>query len=236
MLAFAIEGLICIVMAAPLTFFLAWVGHLIGWKLISKRTADLPVSILSFFILSVPAIMSFEHAGTKEEVAHPVVTLIEINASPEDVWKNVVVFPELPEPTEMIFRAGIAYPINARIDGQGIGAVRYCNFSTGAFVEPITVWDEPRLLAFDVDEQPETMKELSPYDLHPDHLHGYFISKRGQFKLTRLPNGHTLLEGTTWYYNKMQPSLYWDAWGDYLIHTIHKRVLDHIKSVSENNR
>ena len=64
------------------------------------------------------------------------------------------------------------------------------HFSTGPFVEPITVWDEPHLLKFDVEENPAPLNELSPYKTHnPPHLHGYFISHGGQFLLTALPGG-----------------------------------------------
>jgi hypothetical protein len=48
-----------------------------------------------------------------------------------------------------------------------------------------------------------------------------------------LANGNTLLEGTTWYYNKIKPGLYWDLWSDYIIHKIHERVLNHIKDEAE---
>jgi hypothetical protein len=149
------------------------------------------------------------------------------------VWKNVVEFPQLNEPTELLFKTGIAYPIDATIKGTGVGAVRHCNFTTGSFVEPITVWDEPRVLQFDVIEQPEPMKELSFWDIEAPHLHDYFVSKRGQFKLTALPNGRTLLEGTTWYYHHIKPAFYWQIWSDYIIHEIHGRVLAHIKTNAE---
>ncbi len=233
LLVFAIEGVICIIMAAPIGLFFTWIGYLVGKQILKSRSKEFPTAMLTFLVLSVPAVMGFEHLSEDEEDIHPVVTSIEINASPEQVWQNVIVFPELDEPEEFVFKTGIAYPINAVIDGSGVGAIRNCNFSTGSFVEPITVWDEPNLLAFDVKEQPGTMKELSLYNIHPNHLHGYFISKQGQFKLTKLANGNTLLEGTTWYYNRIKPTIYWNVWSDYLIHTIHKRVLRHIKVHSE---
>jgi len=129
---------------------------------------------------------------------------------------------------------GIAFPIRAEISGQGVGAVRHCVFSTGEFVEPITVWKEPRLLKFDVTSQPKAMEEFSIYsNLHPPHLENYLISKEGQFELTSLPDGKTLLEGTTWYQNRFWPAVYWRFWSDYIIHRIHQRVLDHIKTLSE---
>ena len=163
-------------------------------------------------------------------------TSVEIAAPPTIVWKQVVTFSEIPEPTELLFRTGIAYPIRARIDGHGPGAVRTCEFSTGPFVEPIRVWDEPRLLSFDVTRNPAPMNEWSPYGaIDTPHLHGYLVSEHGQFLLTPLPNGHTLLEGTTWYRHGLEPAGYWRYWSDYVIHRIHLRVLTHIKKLAEKN-
>jgi len=234
LLAFALEGIICIIMAAPIGLFFNWIGFLIGWEIVTRKLAGNPPTTLILLILSVPALMGFEYAASgNDDPVKPIVTTIEINAPAETVWKNVVEFPQLDEPTEFIFKTGIAFPINAKIEGKGVGAIRHCNFSTGSFVEPITVWDEPRLLSFDVVDQPEPMTELSPYDLHPNHLHGYFVSKHGQFKLIPLPNGHTLLEGTTWYYNKIKPTFYWTLWSDFIVHKIHERVLRHIKVEAE---
>jgi hypothetical protein len=165
---------------------------------------------------------------------HSVTTSVEIAANPGAVWQQVVTFSELPPAEEFVFRSGIAYPVRATITGRGVGAIRRCEFSTGPFVEPITVWDEPRRLAFDVIEQPHPMHELSPYRaLHPPHLDGFFRSRRGEFLLTMLPNGHTRLDGTTWYAQKLWPDLYWRSWSDYLVQTIHERVLRHIRSEAE---
>ncbi len=234
LLFFALEGVICIVMAAPIAFVLNWLGYMLGYDIVKTKIIGSPPTILIVFLLSVPSLMGFEYAIKDNEVEiKTIITAIEINAPAETVWKNVIEFPQLDEPKELLFKTGIAYPINAKIDGEGVGAIRHCNFSTGSFVEPITVWDEPHLLKFNVTEQPEAMKELSIYDIHPAHLHGYFVSKQGQFKLTTLPNGHTLLEGTTWYFNKIKPAFYWTLWSDYIVHKIHERVLKHIKAQSE---
>jgi hypothetical protein len=47
--------------------------------------------------------------------------------------------------------------------------------------------------------------------------------------LERLPNSRTRLEGTTWYRHSLWPAAYWRLWSDGIIHTIHVRVLRHIK-------
>jgi hypothetical protein len=234
LITFAWEGMICLIMAAPIGIALTYCGFLIGFHFSkSKLKSQSPTAII-LILLSSPILMAFEDRLKETDHLRSVTTTIEINATPEMVWKNVVSFPQLKAPTEFVFKTGIAYPINATIKGNGVGAVRHCNFSTGSYVEPITVWNEPHLLQFSVNEQPEPMKEISFYDIHPNHLQGYWVSKQGQFKLTALPNGHTLLEGTTWYVNKIKPAFYWSLWSDYIVHKIHNRVLEHIKMEAEN--
>lgn len=230
LVVFAIEGLICIAMVAPLALLMTWLGSYFGYELVRKGPKS-TYTLSLLLIFAIPSTAYLEKQNAPELSA--VVTSIIIDASPETVWENVVEFPELNEPTELIFKAGIAYPINAKIEGTGIGAIRYCNFTTGSFVEPVTVWSEPNLLKFDVAEQPEPMKEISFWDIDAPHLHDYFVSKEGQFKLTELPNGQTKLEGTTWYYHNIKPAFYWQPWSNYIIHQIHERVLNHIKANSE---
>lgn len=230
LLLFAIEGIICIFMAAPFALLLTWLGSKLAHAMVKKRPRNAP-TIMALYMLIIPT-TAFIEKGSVPELT-PVVTSIEINAKPETVWENVIAFPQLKAPKEFLFKTGIAYPINAKIDGTGVGAVRHCNFTTGSFVEPVTVWDKPKLLKFDVLEQPAPMKEISFWDIDAPHLHDYFVSKRGQFKLTALPNGKTLLEGTTWYYHDIKPAFYWQLWSNYIIHKIHLRVLTHIKENSE---
>jgi hypothetical protein len=150
------------------------------------------------------------------------------------VWNRVVQFKEIQARPAWYFRGGIAYPIRATIDGNGVGAIRRCEFSTGAFVEPITVWDEPRRLAFDVTQQPPPLKELSIYsEVYAPHVNGYFRSDRGEFRLIALPGGRTRLEGHTWYSVAIQPQGYWRGISELLLHRIHRRVLDQVKLESE---
>ncbi|WP_421796585.1 SRPBCC family protein [Haliscomenobacter sp.] len=230
LIIFAIEGLLCVAMAAPIGLFFTWIGSLIGYAIIKNTPGNAPTAML-VLLCAIPGLAFVEKE--QDIKLTTVVSSIEIDADPQTVWKNVVEFPQLEEPSEFIFKTGIAYPINAKIEGTGVGAIRHCNFTTGSFVEPITVWDEPRLLKFDVLDQPEPMKELSFWDIDAPHLHDFFVSKQGQFKLTALPNGKTLLEGTTWYHHRIKPAFYWQLWSNEIVHAIHNRVLTHIKKNSE---
>lgn len=232
-LLIAVEGIICLAMAAPIAYPLAWLGACIGYA-ITRRGDQVPERYLVLALgFALPTLMAAEYAVEPEPPLWEVRTTVEIDAPPAVVWRNVLAFPPLPEPTDWLFGTGVAYPQRAEIHGSGVGAVRHCVFSTGAFVEPIDVWDEPRLLQFRVTEQPPPMREWSPYDIHPPHLDHYLVSRRGEFRLTPLEGGRTRLDGTTWYQNRMWPAGYWRLWSDFIIHRIHGRVLEHIRVLSE---
>ncbi|MGH7214167.1 MAG: SRPBCC family protein [Tepidisphaeraceae bacterium] len=238
LMLFAMEGAVCVVMALPLALPLAAIGGAVG-SLFGGTTSrhGYGRGLLGTVIVLLPALMGAEralHQGAAPSFA--VTTVVEVGAPPEVVWRHVVDFPTLPPPREFMFRAGVAYPIAATIAGAGVGAVRRCEFSTGAFVEPITTWDQPRLLKFDVTSNPPPMREWSFWnDVHPPHLDNFLISRGGEFRLTPLPGGRTRLQGTTWYQHHMWPAGYWKLWSDYFIHTIHLRVLEHVKGLAEND-
>jgi hypothetical protein len=230
----AVEGIICVLMAAPFALALAALGGALGYGIQAHHWRPHAPAMYSFLILLVPASFGVEHAAALRPPVYEVRTAVEVGAPPEKVWGQVVAFAEIPPPKELLFRAGIAYPIRAEISGHGVGAVRHCIFSTGPFVEPIEMWDEPRLLRFGVTANPASLNELTPYGhIDAPHLHGYFVSEKGQFSLTALPGGRTRLEGTTWYHDAMWPAAYWHLWSDYIIHRIHLRVLEHIRAEAE---
>jgi hypothetical protein len=225
------DGLICIAMALPLALPLGALGGWLGYRAGSSKVTAPGVAML----LLLPSASLIWDAKAPPRVFE-VRSAIEIGATPEQVWRHVVTFSELPEPDEWFFRAGLAYPKRARIEGSGPGAIRYCEFSTGPFVEPIEVWNQPRLLRFRVTENPAPMHEWSPYaQVLPKHLHGYMVSKQGEFQLTALADKRTLLEGTTWYQHGLWPAEYWRWWSDAIIHRIHLRVLNHIRTLAEKD-
>lgn len=235
LMAFAVEGMICLMMAAPIMLALATLGASVGYFLQRRGLPpEAATAALLATLVAVPLLMGAERVAEVEAPLFEVQSAVDVAASPEVVWRSVVSFSDLPPPTEWLFRAGIAYPIRATIEGRGRGAVRRCVFNTGPFVEPIDVWDEPRLLRFDVVSLPPPMQEWTPYaDVRPPHLAGFLAAERGEFRLTPRPSGGTRLEGSTWYRHHMWPAAYWRLWCDAIIHRIHLRVLRHIREEAE---
>jgi uncharacterized membrane protein YhaH (DUF805 family) len=230
MLLFALEGGICVAMAGPLVLPIGAMGGLVG-----KAMADATRSSREWMaaVAILPLLTAVESLAARSP-EYVVFTSVDVDASVESVWTHVIQFPELSDAKEWYFRLGIACPQRATITGRGVGAVRRCEFTTGTFVEPITTWDAPRRLAFDVSQQPDPMIELTPYrNVRPPHLNHFLHSTRGEFLLMPLAGGRTRLEGRTWYRFDMFPASYWSLWSDFFIHRIHLRVLEHIKGLAE---
>ena len=230
-LIFALDGLICLLMALPLALVLALIGVCIGRLVAGAVSGTAGTSMAALLSLSFPFLVGFESANAPKAHVRKVTTSVLIDAPIDEVWGAVIAFPKITAPPQGVFRFGIAYPIEARIEGEGVGAVRYCSFTTGDFVEPITSWVRPNHLAFDVTESPLPIAE--PEGMHIPHLHGYLVSQRGEFKLSEV-GGKVSLEGTTWYSHSISPEFYWGVISDEIIHRIHLRVLNHIKLHTEN--
>jgi uncharacterized membrane protein YhaH (DUF805 family) len=230
-LLLAIEGFVCLALAFPPVLLAGMLGAAVGVMIAEVGNRNLPPAFTALLALPLSAVIE---PATGHDAVREVRSSVTIEATPAVVWQLVIAFTPISDPVPWWGRVGIAYPMSARIEGSGVGAVRYCEFSTGAFVEPITEWEPGRRLAFDVQSQPDPLRELSPWgNLAPPHLEGYLRSQRGEFRLVALPDGRTRLEGSTWYTIRMEPHNYWAMLFDGVIHRIHHRVLDHVAAESE---
>jgi len=228
--AFALgtEGAVCLLMVLPFGMLLALLGGVAG-RAIARSGATLSGAAVLLLLPAGAGVEHTERPATLREVR----TSVDIDAPAALVWRSVVAFPPLDRPAGLLFQSGIAYPTGARIEGEGVGAVRHCDFSTGAFVEPVRIWEPPSRLRFDISSVPPPLAEWSPWEIAPPHLEGYLLPRRGEFRLITLPGGGTRLEGSTWYEQRLRPEGYWVLFSDYIIGRIHERVLTHIRSLAE---
>ena len=229
----ALEGLICILMAAPLAIACALVGALMG-RAIAVYTRRPPQQALSCFALlpiifalesSVPTVVQFETHGR-----------IQSRAPASVVWKVLVNTDLSREPVALPFRWGIAYPIRGEVLGEGIGSIRIGEFSTGTARERVTEWIPNRKLAFVMLNEVPAMRELSPYaTVHAPHVVGYFRTTNTSFELVPLEDGGTELIERTSHVLRLEPVLYWLPLARWVVHENNARVLTHIKRQAEKN-
>ena len=230
LLAVAIEGIICLVLASPIIAIMAGVGGLIGRAIALKgpgagRAAmSFVVLPLSFVVdLALPPNYSFESAES-----------IEVAASSQQVWDAVVHMGPIPAPPPAPFRWGLAYPMSGTITGSGVGAIREGVFSTGVAYERVTEWQPGSKLSFIVLSDPPTMRELSPYKtVHAPHVNGYFRTRDARFTITPLANGHTRLSLATQHELDLSPAFYWSPMAKWAVHTNKVRVLAHFAQQAE---
>jgi hypothetical protein len=230
-LVLGIEGLICVAMAIPVLIPCSMLGSLLVYLGRASSNPKQP-AVLG---LLVPLTLFFD--VTAKPPVYSVTTSIVINSRPERVWKYAVAFPQISANPDWVLRTGVAYPLRTRIGGTGVGTPRQCDLSTGTVEERVVVWDEPHLLRFVVTATPPAMRETGLYgEINAKHLNGYYIGKQGEFRLTPLPHGRTLLVGTSWYQHGLWPAEYWRWWSDAVVHHVHQRVLEHIRLLSEDDR
>ena len=227
---FALEGLVCILLAAPLGSVAALVGGALGRAVaaIGHRRGK---PLLSVTLL--PAMFALE-AAMPPSVAITMEQTIDIYAPPSAVWRAVVSDEPIGPPPALVAEGGFSYPIGGKLLGEGVGAVRLGEFSTGVARERVTDWQPGRRLAFVVESQPPMMEEMSPYRrVHAPHLSGYFETSATAFDLKPLPGGKTRLSVRASHALRIDPALYWEPMAKWAISQNVDRVLHSIKARAE---
>lgn len=223
----ALEGLACIVLAAPLGAFVAAAGGMLGRAaaLVGKKR-DRPLMSLAL----LPAVFALE-AALPPALPIEMHEVIEIAAPPSAVWQALTSDDPVMEPPGLVGWVGLAYPIRGRLIGEGIDAERQGEFSTGVAHERVTEWQPSRRLAFVVLNQPPAMEEMSPYrTVHAPHVQGYFETIGTSFDLEPSIGGGTRLTVKASHVLRMDPVLYWEPLARLAIHLNVSRVLRDIEA------
>lgn len=227
------EGGICVAMAAPFFFAGAALGSSLTVALLRKRALrhTPPLMILAPLLLA-----PFEPHLDYRMVDEQVVSIIEIDAPRADVWAQTVEIrdirrPEL-KPTFSHNVVGVPTPVNARMEGQGVGAVRQLRWTKGVrFEEVVTAWDQDRRLAWDFRFGPDSIPDA--VEAHIDVDSSYLKLARGDYVLEDLPNNRTRLTLTTRYRMATPINAYCALWGKIFLNDFHSTVLKVIKDRSE---
>jgi len=226
----ALEGIMCIFMAAPLAIPVVLLGGAIGRGVAlarhNRRNPLVSVAVLPILFMTEAAMPPEVPIATQYE--------IDIGASPEAVWRAltspdpIAVEPGLPA------LAGLAYPLSGELETAGVGAKRVGAFSTGTAIEHVTAWEPNKTLAFRVESQPPAMEEMSPYRrVHAPHVEGYFLTGETRFELAPISERRTRLKVISEHRLRIDPVPYWEPIARLAIRLNVGRVLEDIKQKSE---
>lgn len=226
----ALEGIVCILLAAPLAVPIVMLGAALGRGLAiarhNRRNPLASVAVLPMIFMLEAAIPPEAPIATQYE--------IEIDASAGRVWQALTSSEPIKVAPGIPALAGLAYPMSGRLEGEGIGAKRIGAFSTGTATEFVTEWKLNRVLAFRVENQPPAMEEMSPYRrVHAPHVQGYFLTGETRFELMPIGSNRTRLRISSEHKLRIDPIPYWEPIARLAIRQNVGRVLEDIKEKSE---
>ena len=231
LLALALEGLICIVVVAPLWLLMSAIGGLIG-RAIARATYRPPRSTSAALVV-IPLVYALE-AIFPASVTFENQVSIDIKAPRAAVWRSITAMGNIEEPPGLLFRLGLAHPLSGRLVGEGVGAERHGEFSTGIAVERITEWIPNHRLGFVVLNDVPTVRELSPYHhVHAPHVVGYFATTLASFELEDRGAHMTRLTLRSTHVLRLEPTLYWLPLVNWVVEENKARVLRHIRVLAE---
>lgn len=236
-LALAWEGLICIVLWLPLFLILSSLGGLTAGLIRrpSGRSGSQPLVLLCALLLPF-AISPFEQLLPRPSERRTVRTAIVVHAPVATVWRNIERVPRIEEREHRfsLFHAiGFPRPVEARLTGAGVGAVRHATFEGGVlFVETLTAWETGRRLAFSIHADTASIP-ASTLDEHVTVGGPYFDVLEGTYEIEPIAPGTVILHLTSVHRLATRFNFYSGLWTDLVMRNVQEYILDIVKQRCE---
>ena len=228
------EGIICILMLAPIWLLTGLAGA--GATYALRRRLGNGRSYVSALALAPLLVMAAEPHLPRPEAEMTVARSIEIAAPPETVWPllegagAIGAEEGIWNVTQSLI--GVPRPQSARLEGQGIGALRRAEWQRGIhFDEVITEWEPLRRIGWVFRFGDHQGWEITDAHLMPDST--YMQIRRGGYSLTPLPDGRVHVRLETTYWMRTPVNGYAALWGELLLGDLETNVLAILKARAE---
>lgn len=199
LLAFGLEGMVCVLMALPILGLCMLAGVLIGY--LARRFGWVktppkgPVLLLPFgvFLLGNAVERGFEQAPVVREVR----TEIILPYTPNEVYDAIKSVDTLDVAKSFLLNIGLPVPQKCVLETEAIGGTRTCYFEGGKIVEKITALEPGRILKMDVTHYELTGRKWLGFR---EAIYTFEPLNGNQTKLTRI----------TTYTSELYPRAYWE--------------------------
>ncbi len=141
-----------------------------------------------------------------------VATTAFIAAPPEDVWRALMFYEQVPGQPPLHLRVLLPAPLRASGDSEHVGQDIECVYNTGKLLKRITVVEPPTLLRFEVLEQRLGME-------------GCMQTIRGSYEIHPVAGGSEVVL-TTVYSGHLRPRSVWRPIETQLAHGLHRHIID----------
>lgn len=146
---------------------------------------------------------------------NPAIDLVEtrvvLDASPDEVWRAMMFYEEVPRRPMPLLRAFLPLPISTRGDKTRAGSVIACTYDGGSLEKRITGADPAREVAFEVLEQNLGIEDC-------------IMMTGGSYELRAVAGG-TEVVLTTRYHGHLRPRWLARAFEHHLAHALHRHIL-----------
>jgi hypothetical protein len=230
---FALEGAICIVMAAPILLAFSMVGGLLA-RLMWGRLANRVTTNLSVAAMPLLLVLIEVHTPYATEI-RTVNTEILIHAPTQAVWSNIksvraIEARELPG--SWVNRVGFPKPVAATLSHEGVGGVRQASFTGGlVFTETVNEWRPGEVLRFSIRANTDAIPATT-LEEHVTIGGAYFDVLDGEYRLEPRADG-VLLHLASRERLSTHVNAYAGAWTDAVMRGIQEQILDVIRARCE---
>jgi hypothetical protein len=232
------EGLICIIMFAPIAMCASSMGGaaagLIARSIRSRKSRSASLVCVLFFPLLLGP---FEPRFLSQQDFRNVQSVIDIQAPAPVVWSNIERVPRIrtaelqPSWSHAI---GFPDPLEATLSAEGVGGVRHATFEGGIlFIETIDVWEPRRRLGFSIRSQADEIPKTT-LDEHVTVGGRFFDVLHGEYILEPLPNGATRLHLVSRHRVSTDFNWYAHLWTDAVMRDLQQRILVVVRTRSED--
>src|SRR4051812_39324724 len=239
MLAFLIEGWICIVMYLPVGLAFSSVGGAIAGLIARNQRLKRAGNITAACILFLPFLFSPLDSSFQHRQIRTVENVIDVQASPENIWDQIKTVPPIRKDElqdSWSHQMGFPDPIAATLSREGVGGVRRASFAGGVlFIETVDVWEPQQRLSFSIHPEAAQIPNTT-LDEHVTVGGPYFDVLRGEYRIEPLADGRVRLHLTSWQRVSTDFNWYAHLWTDAVMSDLQKRILHVVQQRAEARR
>ena len=228
-LLFHLEGMICVLMMAPIFLLLGYVGATlyVNFTDPDDEPRDKTLAVATFALLPFVA-APIERQLTTPDTIRRVENSLVINAPAAVVWQHIIrVAPIQPADLghSLVDNLGFPRPVEATLTHEGVGGVRHATFERGVeFIETVDDWQPLRRLSFSIEPNTATIPPTT-FDEHVIVGGKFFDVLRGTYELQPAGPGRTRL--LLYSQQRLSTNINWYAslWTSFVMSEIQSRIL-----------
>jgi hypothetical protein len=143
-------------------------------------------------------------------------TALHLDATPEEVWRGILFYEEVPRRPVWFLRVFLPRPIRTDGEKMRVGAIVRCTYDGGHLLKRITAVEPAHRVRFDVLEQRLGVEDC-------------VSMSQGSYEI-RATGDHSEVVLTTHYRGRLRPRRLWRQLERRLAHRLHRHILDGMRA------